>query len=210
MAQVLITSGPTQEPIDPVRYLSNRSSGRMGAALAAAAVRHGHEVVVVSGPVSVPYPPGIQVISVVTTEEMLEAVTEQMLTADWLIAAAAPCDFRPAAISSSKLKKQGRPIELRLVETPDILARVARSKGSRRIVGFALETDRGHTHAREKLKTKNCDLIVLNGPAAMQATESSVEVLDATGAIVLTASGPKEIIADQLIQLFGSKFESRG
>ena len=125
MSRILITSGPTRQYLDPVRYLTNASSGRMGAALAAAAIEAGHQVVVVSGPVEVAYPAEAEVISVVSTEEMLAACRKVFPTCDGLIAVAAPCDYRPVAVATQKIRKTGGPLRLELVETPDVVAELA-------------------------------------------------------------------------------------
>ncbi|HEX3725066.1 MAG TPA: phosphopantothenoylcysteine decarboxylase, partial [Pirellulales bacterium] len=119
MSRILITSGPTRQYLDPVRYLTNASSGRMGAALADAALAHGHEVVIVSGPVSIEYPAGVEVLSVVSTEEMLEVASRVFPTCQGLIGVAAPCDYRPVRVSPGKISKTGEPLLLHLVETPD-------------------------------------------------------------------------------------------
>lgn len=161
--RVLVTAGPTREPVDPVRYLSNRSSGKMGVAIAAAAWRRGADVVLVAGPLSVAPPVGVSVVNVETTEEMASAVERELTTADVLIMAAAPADFRAAMPAGSKIKKKSAPSTLELAATPDILAstRSARREGSV-IVGFALETDDAIRAGREKLESKDLDLIVVN------------------------------------------------
>ncbi len=125
MPRILITSGPTRQYLDPVRYLTNASSGRMGEALATAAVDAGHEVVVVSGPVDVAYPPAAEVVPVVSTEEMLEACLDVFPTCDGLIAVAAPCDYRPMVVAPHKIRKTGEPLQLHLVETPDVALMVS-------------------------------------------------------------------------------------
>ena len=161
--KVLITAGPTREPIDPVRFISNHSSGKQGYAIARAAVELGAETVLVSGPVSLPIPPGVQMMPVETAQEMLETC-EGELPADIAIFTAAVADWRVAAESPEKLKKTGDgPPSLTLTENPDILATIARS--SRRpavVVGFAAETARVTEHAAQKLKKKGCDLIIAN------------------------------------------------
>jgi phosphopantothenoylcysteine decarboxylase/phosphopantothenate--cysteine ligase len=162
--RIVITSGPTHEPIDPVRYIANRSSGKQGHAIAAAAVAAGADVALVSGPVNVPDPIGATIIKVETAQEMLEAV-EQALPADCAIFAAAVADWRLAAPRGEKMKKQkGKPPALMLVENPDILAMVARDarKRPRLVVGFAAETDNVVVNAGAKLEAKGCDWIVAN------------------------------------------------
>ena len=161
--RILVTAGPTREPIDPVRFLSNHSTGKMGVAIAAAAWRRGADVTLVAGPLSVPPPTGVHLTSVESTEQMADAVRADLGTADALLMAAAPADFRPAAVATSKLKKANRPDSLVLADTADILksTRDARRPGSV-IVGFALETDDALTYARQKLSAKELDLIVVN------------------------------------------------
>jgi phosphopantothenoylcysteine decarboxylase/phosphopantothenate--cysteine ligase len=195
MAHILITSGPTRQYLDPVRYLSNASSGRMGAALAAAAIEAGHRVTIVSGPVHVAYPAEAEVISVVSTEEMLAACQKVFPACDGLIAAAAPCDYRPADIASHKIRKTGEPLRLELVETPDILAPLAAERTGQWIVAFALETEDRHARARQKLERKNCDLIVVNGPEAIHADDTRAEILDKDGQVLGSFSGAKSRVA---------------
>jgi phosphopantothenoylcysteine decarboxylase / phosphopantothenate---cysteine ligase len=161
--RVVVTAGPTREPVDPVRYLSNRSSGKMGVALAAAAWRRGADVTLIAGPMSVSSPVGVTLVQVETTEEMADAVERELARADVLIMAAAPADFRAAAPAASKIKKKGSPRTLELAPTPDILAstRQARPPGAV-IIGFALETENAVRGGHEKLESKDLDLIVVN------------------------------------------------
>src|SRR5688572_5909422 len=142
MARILITSGPTRQYLDPVRYLTNASSGRMGRALAEAALAAGHEVVVVSGPVEVSYPSAARVIDVISTEEMLTAARAAFATCDGLIGAAAPCDYRPMRVESHKIAKTGQPLQLSLVETEDVVATLGAEKRPHQwVVGFALDVE---------------------------------------------------------------------
>ncbi len=161
--RVLVTAGPTREAIDPVRYLSNHSSGRMGTAIAAAAWRRGAEVTLVAGPLAVPVPVGVHHLHVESTSEMQAAVERELPASDVLVMAAAPADYRPAEVSTSKLKKSGEARSIALTENSDILAstRTARRDGAV-VVGFALETDDVVANARRKLDAKALDLIVLN------------------------------------------------
>jgi phosphopantothenoylcysteine decarboxylase/phosphopantothenate--cysteine ligase len=161
--RVLVTSGPTSEPLDPVRVLANRSSGKQGHAIAAAAAAAGADVTLVRGPVNLPNPPGVSVVHVETAREMLAAV-EKALPADIAIFAAAVADWRPQQASQNKIKKQGRPPTIELVENPDILATIARRKSGRPplVVGFAAETDNVIANAKAKLARKGCDWIVAN------------------------------------------------
>jgi phosphopantothenoylcysteine decarboxylase/phosphopantothenate--cysteine ligase len=175
---VLITAGPTREALDPVRFLGNRSSGKMGYALAIAAEALGAKVLLVSGPVQIAAPQGIQILPVTSTEEMYEAVLSNASQCDIIIAAAAPADFRPAKVATQKLKKRGNePLHLHLEPTPDIIAAVAANKTSGQvIIGFAAETNDGVENARKKLMAKNLDAVVLNDvtqPGAGFETETN-------------------------------------
>jgi phosphopantothenoylcysteine decarboxylase / phosphopantothenate---cysteine ligase len=159
---VLITAGPTREDIDPVRFLTNRSSGKMGYALAEAAVRRGAHVILVSGPTDLSAPEGADWVPVRTTEEMRDAVRERSSGASIVIMAAAVSDYRPSAAQSQKLKRGDGRLVLDLEPTPDILAELGREKGARILVGFAAETDRVAENARGKLARKGADIIVAN------------------------------------------------
>ncbi len=174
--KLLITAGPTREPLDPVRFISNRSTGKMGFALAQAAAEAGHEVVLVAGPVALPTPEGVQRVDVETALEMLEAVQVALPTCAGFIACAAVADWRPEACSPTKLKKAEMCGTLRLVRNPDILKTVAPLKGTRRFVGFAAETGEPTAEAARKLREKGLDLIVANdvtAPGAGFATETN-------------------------------------
>ena len=196
MSRILITSGPTRQYLDPVRYLTNASSGRMGAALAQAALDADHAVVIVSGPVEVPYPPQAEVIPVISTEEMLEASRRVFAGCEGAICAAAPCDYRPERVESHKIAKTGAPLVLHLIETPDVCATLGAAKLPRQwVVGFALETEDQRFRALVKLERKSCDLMVLNGPEAMNSPYNVVEVLDRGGHVADTLSGAKEVVA---------------
>lgn len=184
--KVLITAGPTREPIDPVRFISNHSSGKQGYALAAAAVALGAETVLVSGPVSLPIPPGVQLMPVETAQQMLE-ICEGEMPADIAIFTAAVADWRVASEAPEKLKKTGGgPPSLMLTENPDILATISRSVNRPSIVvGFAAETEHVTEHARQKLKKKGCDLIVANdvsrGAGVFGGDRNTVHLVSATG-----------------------------
>ena len=193
--KILITSGPTRQYLDPVRYLSNGSSGRMGKALAEAALAAGHEVLIVSGPVEVRYPPAARVVPVVSTEDMLAACLEAFPQCGGLIAAAAPCDYRPRAVAAEKIRKTGTALDVQLIETPDIVARLGAVRTSQWMVAFALETADRRMRAMQKLQRKKCDLIVANGPASMHAATAEVEVIDIEGRILATARGSKPKVA---------------
>src|SRR5271155_5295749 len=163
---VLVTAGPTVEDIDPVRFLSNRSSGKMGYAIAEAAARRGAKVVLVTGPTSLETPEGAERVNVRTAEEMLQAVKAHFAQCSVAIFAAAVADYRPAEVSAEKLKRGKEAITLRLEPNPDILATMAVEKGERLVVGFAAETERLAENARKKLSAKNADLIVANDVTA--------------------------------------------
>jgi phosphopantothenoylcysteine decarboxylase / phosphopantothenate---cysteine ligase len=209
MARILITSGPTRQYLDPVRYLTNASSGRMGAALAESALAAGHEVIVVSGPVEAAYPPAARVVPVVTTDDMMEACRREFPACDGLIGVAAPCDYKPRQVLEQKIAKTGEPLVLQLIETPDIVATLARElRDAGRpqwVVGFALETDDHHFRAVTKLQKKSCDLIVLNRPEAINSAENSVEVIDPTGAVVGAFAGSKADVARRIFGVIESR-----
>lgn len=206
MARVLLTSGPTRQYLDPVRYLTNASSGRMGRALAEAGLGLGHEMVIVSGPVAVEYPRGAKVIEVATTDEMLAACREVFPDCDGLIGAAAPCDYRPEIVQKQKIAKTGEPLVLHLIETPDVVATLgAEKRPGQWLVGFALETEDARFRAVTKLEKKSCDLMVLNGPEAMNAATNQVEILDKTGEVLTAISGTKEEVAWGIFQLIGQR-----
>lgn len=209
MARILITSGPTRQYLDPVRYLTNGSSGRMGKALAEAALAAGHEVVIVSGPVTVEYPAAARVVPIVSTEDLLEACEREFATCDGVIGAAAPCDYRPMRVETHKITKTGEPLRLELIETPDVMATLGASKRPGQwLVGFALETDDQRFRALTKLEKKSCDLMVLNGPAAMDALDNSVEILDRSGLVVAQLAGTKELVAEGILATIAARLLS--
>jgi phosphopantothenoylcysteine decarboxylase/phosphopantothenate--cysteine ligase len=163
---IIVTAGPTCEDLDPVRFLTNRSSGKMGYALAQAASRRGARVILVSGPVRLDPPQGVELVSVRSAEEMHRAVIEHFQHATALIMAAAVADYRPVAPKTQKIKRTGDHLTLELESTPDILADVARAKGARIVIGFAAETTNMAAHARGKLEAKQADAIVANDVTA--------------------------------------------
>lgn len=176
--RILITAGPTREYIDPVRFLSNDSSGKMGFALAAAALARGHRVTLIHGPVALAPPVGVRAISVVSATEMLAACRLAWPRHDVLIMAAAVADYAPAERSGVKLKKAGRALTLRLRPTADILAELSRRRRPGQVVvGFALEDRAGRARAAEKLERKRLDAIVLNWPSAIGASDNRAALL---------------------------------
>jgi phosphopantothenoylcysteine decarboxylase / phosphopantothenate---cysteine ligase len=201
MSRILITSGPTRQYLDPVRYLTNASSGRMGAALAAAAIEAGHQVLIVSGPVEVLYPEKAELVSVISTEDMLEACLKIFPACNGLIAAAAPCDYRPVTVASHKIRKTGDSLNLQLVETPDVVARLGAAKNTQWMVAFALETEDPRIRAMQKLERKKCDLIVVNGPEAVYAMDTRVEVFDASGDVVAAFAGSKQDVSRRIFRV---------
>jgi phosphopantothenoylcysteine decarboxylase/phosphopantothenate--cysteine ligase len=202
--RVLVTAGPTREHVDPVRYLTNESSGRMGFEVAAAAARAGHRVTLVAGPVRLPTPAGVVRIDVVSAREMLAAARRAFRRADVLFMCAAVADWRPRRKRSGKWRKEGEREEIakiELVRNPDILASLARRKARRLVVGFALETGDGLARARAKLRRKGADYIVLNGPAALGAARSSVTILGRDGSVRRLGRRAKRALAEVLVRL---------
>jgi phosphopantothenoylcysteine decarboxylase/phosphopantothenate--cysteine ligase len=205
VARILITSGPTRQYLDPVRYLTNASSGRMGAALAEAALALGNEVVIVTGPVEVEYPSAAQIIPVISTDEMMQASRTAFTDCDGLIGAAAPCDYRPVKVASNKIAKTGEPLELHLIETDDIVATLGAEKGTRWVVGFALETEDHRLRALAKLERKHCDLIVSNGVEAMHSLDNQVEIIDPAGTVLKQVRGSKLEVARELLGVIAER-----
>jgi len=212
--KILITAGPTREPIDPVRYLTNRSSGKMGFALAGAAVMRGAKVILVSGPTSLCPPPGVTFAPVNTTEEMRREVLDRSIDCDVVIKAAAVLDYRPKKPSERKIKKENRSFSLELEPTPDILAELgsANPGGHRILVGFAAETNDLLANARTKLKKKNLDMIVANDVSRTDAgfdTETNlVKVVYRGGAIEDLPLMSKRQLADCLLDRIKKIWES--
>lgn len=190
--KILISAGPTREKIDPVRYISNRSSGKMGYALAEAAVKSGASVTLVSGPVSLTPPSGLALlISVESAAEMADAIRKEAESSDVIIMCAAVADYRPVMAAEQKLKKKGERLILELEPTEDILAGLGgRKKSTQILVGFAAETEKLLEHAEDKLKRKNLDWIIAND---VSRSESGFES-DKNQAVILGRSGAKTVI----------------
>ena len=199
---VLITAGPTQEPLDPVRYLTNRSSGKMGYALAEAATARGARVILVSGPVHLPPPRGVETIAVRTAAEMRVKVMENLAPASIVIKAAAVADFHLSKVPDHKVKKTAARISLELDPTPDILLELGRKKGDRLLIGFAAETQNLAQEARRKLESKNCDMVVGNlvggTDAGFESDENEVILVLSTGETIAPPRGSKREIADRI------------
>lgn len=205
---IVVTAGPTREAIDPVRYLSNRSSGKMGYAIAAAAARRGAEVVLVSGPTEIAPPGGVRLVRVETASQMREAVLEARGGAHAIFMVAAVSDYVPAA-APSKLKKTGSALTLVLDEGPDILAELGRMKGETILVGFAAETDDLLRNASDKLSRKNADFIVANDVSApglgFGSDRNAVTVLDRRGGRHAIPEGGKDAVAEAILdRVFGT------
>jgi phosphopantothenoylcysteine decarboxylase/phosphopantothenate--cysteine ligase len=200
---ILITAGPTQEPIDPVRFISNRSSGKMGYALAQAALDRGARVILVSGPVSLHPPRGAEMVCVRTAAEMRDAVFSHLEPATVIIKCAAVADFRPAAPATRKIKKKGMPVSLELDPVGDILAELGKSRGKRLLVGFAAETENVLEYARRKLEEKNCDMIVANRVGAegvgFESDTNEVLLVLRGGDVLEVPRAPKREIAEQIL-----------
>jgi phosphopantothenoylcysteine decarboxylase / phosphopantothenate---cysteine ligase len=199
---VLITAGPTQEPLDPVRYISNRSSGKMGHALAEAASQRGAQVILVSGPVELAEPRGVRVVHVRTALEMHEAVMAHLSEASIIVKAAAVADYHLAQVPRHKIKKTAMRISLDLDPTLDILAELGRKKGDRLLIGFAAETENLIESARQKLESKNCDMVVANlvnqEGTGFEADENEVVLVLSTGETIPLSRAPKRVIADRI------------
>ncbi|MFC3998693.1 bifunctional phosphopantothenoylcysteine decarboxylase/phosphopantothenate--cysteine ligase CoaBC [Nocardiopsis sediminis] len=205
--RVLISAGGTREPIDPVRFIGNRSSGRQGYALAATALARGAEVVLVSANVGLPDPAGADVRRVGSAQELREAVLAERAKADVIVMAAAVADFRPVSSAEGKIKKTGAgPAPIELVENPDILLEISgeRARAGQVVVGFAAETDHVLEYGRAKLARKGCDLLVVNqvgGGRAFGTEDNQAMVLGADGSATEIPNGPKEDLADRVWDL---------
>ncbi len=200
---VLITAGPTEESIDPVRFITNRSSGKMGFAMAHAALRRGAEVILISGPTALPPPPKVKFISVRSTAQMREAVLTNLKNASILLMAAAVSDYRPRQAAAGKIKKSQAEMVLALERNPDILAEAGRQKDHRILVGFAAETENLLRNARSKLKEKNLDLIVANDVtlpgAGFEVDTNIVKFLDRSRKVEELPLMTKEELADRIL-----------
>jgi phosphopantothenoylcysteine decarboxylase/phosphopantothenate--cysteine ligase len=200
--KLLITAGPNQEPLDPVRYLSNRSSGKMGYALARAAIRRGAEVALISGPTFLEPPVGARLIRVTTAAEMRHAVLDEFPSCTAVIMAAAVTDYRPVDFASKKIKRGQGPIELRLEPNPDILKEIGTRKNGKLVVGFAAETDELVANAKKKLKDKNLDMIVANdvtgAGAGFDVDTNVATILDRGGGLRALPLMSKDELAEQI------------
>ena len=206
--KVVITAGPTREPIDPVRYITNRSSGKMGYAIARAAAAQGAEVVLISGPVNLPEPPGIEVRNVLSAQDMYDATHTCVGEADIFIAAAAVADYRPAELKEQKIKKNEESMSIDLVRCPDILASVAALAVGPFTVGFAAETEKVDDYARSKLEKKKLDMIIANrvgSDCGFDTDDNSVNVIWSDGEQRFPEARKSELARD-LVELIARRF----
>jgi len=200
----LITAGPTREPIDPVRYISNRSSGKMGYAIAEAALDAGHDVILISGPVNLAPPHKAKFISVSTSDEMFDAVHQYADSSDICVLCAAVADYKPAEVSSVKIKKCAAQVSLELIPTRDILESLGQRQNRQfLLVGFAAETDHLEANATRKLREKNCDIIVANDARiGMETDENELLILFRNGETRKISRAPKTFLAHELVKIF--------
>ncbi len=200
---ILVTAGPTEEPLDPVRFISNRSTGKMGYALAEAALARGARVILISGPVHLAAPRGVVLVGVRTAAEMRQAVLDHMQPATILIKAAAVADYHAASVPTRKIKKTAARMSLELDPTPDILAELGQKKGDRLLIGFAAETENLRQEARRKLQSKNCDMVVGNlvgqEGAGFESDTNEVTLALATGETLALPLASKRAIADRIL-----------
>ena len=213
-ARVIITAGPTREPLDPVRFISNRSSGKMGYALAQAAARRGAAVTLIFGPATAPPPAGCELVPVETTRQMYDAVLDRLQAAHVVIGAAAPADFAPASPAPQKIKKVKRPLSLHLEPTPDIIAECGRrKKAGQLVVGFAAETENLLENARAKLQAKNLDMIVANDVSApgagFDSDDNAGHLLFADGRVVELPAMAKTQFADRILDAVSDAVRNR-
>jgi phosphopantothenoylcysteine decarboxylase/phosphopantothenate--cysteine ligase len=213
---VLITAGPTREAIDPVRYISNQSSGKMGYALARAARDAGARIILVSGPTAIAPPAGVDFIGVTSAQDMFDAVKNHAPQSDIFIAAAAVADYRPKVVADEKIKKKSESLRLELVRNPDILAEIAQSKPKPFCVGFAAESQNLEAHAKQKLAQKKLDMIAANWVGSRGAQLGTGFDTDDNALLVITADktvaldkAPKTVLAQQLLDLIVKAYEHK-
>jgi len=206
----VVTAGPTREAIDPVRFISNRSSGKMGYAIAEAAIAKKHEVTLISGPAAMTPPRGAEIIPITTAEELYGAVHRSLPRCDVLVMCAAVSDYKPVTASARKLKKQKRAFALRLIPTRDILASLPKRRRYL-VIGFAAETHDLKINAQKKLHGKNCDAIVANdvsgSKTGMESDENAVTIFFRNGENKKISRAPKKIIARELVKIIAKMWE---
>jgi phosphopantothenoylcysteine decarboxylase/phosphopantothenate--cysteine ligase len=206
----VVTAGPTREAIDPVRFISNRSSGKMGYAIAEAALAKKHEVTLISGPASIAPPRGAKNVSIITSDELYDAVHRAIRECDVLVMCAAVADYKPAAISARKMKKRKTAFALKLIPTRDILVSLPKRR-RHLVVGFAAETHDLTQNAQKKLRAKNCDAIVANDVSGtetgMESDENEVTIFFRNGGSKKILRASKKIIARELVKIIAKMFE---
>ncbi|MFN2475903.1 MAG: phosphopantothenoylcysteine decarboxylase [Chthoniobacterales bacterium] len=203
--RIVVTAGPTREPIDPVRFISNRSSGKMGYAIAEAALEHGDDVTLISGPVALTAPDGARVINVTTSDELHDAVHAQLADCDVLVMCAAVSDYKPVSAAATKLAKQTGTFALQLTPTRDILRSLPSGNRSYLVVGFAAETHDVAASAQRKLRAKNCDMIVANdvscSDSGMESDDNEVTIYSLGGEPKFISHAPKKTIAREILKI---------
>jgi len=206
----VVTAGPTREALDPVRFLSNRSSGKMGYAIAEAALAKKHDVTLISGPSCLAPPRGAKTVPITTSDELFAAVRRALRECDVLVMCAAVADYKPAAVSARKMKKRKAAFPLRLIPTRDVLASLPKRRRYL-VVGFAAETHDLKKNAQKKLRTKNCDAIVANdvsgSETGMESDENEVTIFFRDDETKTISRALKEIIARELVKIFEKMFE---
>ena len=215
--RIVVTAGPTREPIDPVRFISNRSSGKMGYAIAEAAREAGHDVTLISGPAMIATPANVGLIPITTSDELFDAVHDHVRTCDVLVMVAAVSDYKPAKFSPHKLEKQRDAFTLELTPTRDILASLPADDRSYLVIGFAAQTHELEQNALRKLRAKNCDAIVANDvsriDSGMESDHNEVTVFFRDGGRETISRAPKIIVARELVkiisQLHQKKFDKK-
>ena len=209
----VVTAGPTREAIDPVRFISNRSSGKMGYAIAEAALAAGHDVKLISGPVSIAHPAGAQFISITTSDELHQEVHRAIGKCDVLVMCAAVADYKPAKMEPRKMKKRKTSFALELIPTRDILASLPKGNREFPVVGFAAETHDLKMNARRKLREKNCDFIVANDVSktdfGMESDTNAVTIFLPSGESKKISRTSKKIIARELVKIISKMSEKR-
>ena len=206
----VVTAGPTREALDPVRFISNRSSGKMGYAIAEAALARKHEVTLISGPAALAPPRSAKLVSITTSDELYAAVRRALRDCDVFVMCAAVSDYRPAQVAARKMKKRRSPFSLPLVPTRDILASLPKRRPYL-VIGFAAETHALEKHAQKKLGAKNCDAMVANDVSrseiGMESDENEVTIFFRDGEIKKISRAPKKKIARELVKIFAKMFE---
>jgi phosphopantothenoylcysteine decarboxylase/phosphopantothenate--cysteine ligase len=209
----IVTAGPTREAIDPVRFISNRSSGKMGYAIASQALAAGNDVTLISGPSALPAPPGARFISIVSSDELFDAVHRAVPECDVLVMCAAVSDYKPAFVSAKKMSKHKTSFSIEMVPTRDILASLPREHRTYLVVGFAAETHDLEMHAQKKLVSKGCDIIVANDVSSpelgMESDENEVTVFFQNAEMRKISRASKKNIADELVKIISKMLEKR-